>query len=82
MTDKYTPTVEEVRDQWASSPRYGWAVMLSDRFADFDRMIAEVERAAAVKALREAGEASGRISYPAYLAVKRLADLIESGESA
>ena len=53
---EYTPTVEEVRDQWASSPRYRWAVMLSDRFAEFDRMIAAVERAAAVKALREAAD--------------------------
>ena len=51
---EYTPTVDEMRDQWASSPRYRWAVMLSERFADFDCMIAEVERAAAVKALREA----------------------------
>ena len=53
---EYTPTVDEMRDQWASSPRYRWAVMLSDRFADFDRMIAEVERAAAVKALRPIAE--------------------------
>lgn len=60
MTD-YTPTPEEVRDAWIGQE------VLRDSLrgrsapddeavfgAEFDRMIAAVERAAAVKALREA----------------------------
>jgi len=89
MTDEYTPTVEEVRDQWASSPRYRWAVMLSDRFADFDRMIAQVERAAAVKALREAAytvwvaSPQGPESEDARDRIDAMVDaLVESGEGA
>ncbi len=49
MTE-YTPTVEEVREEWATAPRRD----RNARYAEFDRMIAAVERAAAVKALREA----------------------------
>jgi hypothetical protein len=70
--------------------------MLSDRFADFDRMIAEVERAAAVKALREAADrlsdefpqsASPSIGFEAAIvesltSVRAFADRIENGESA
>ena len=74
MTDEYTPTVEEVR---ASAD---WGAFTDP--AEFDRMIAAVERAAAVKALRGAGAAVSHISYPAYLAVKRLVERIEGGESA
>jgi hypothetical protein len=46
MTDEYTPTWFEARQQYGSGDDYDQA--------EFDRMIAEVERAAAVKALREA----------------------------
>jgi hypothetical protein len=49
MTDEYTPTVEEVR---ASAD---WGAFTDP--AEFDRMIAAVERAAAVKALRDAADA-------------------------
>jgi hypothetical protein len=48
MTE-YTPTVDEVRGayaKWIADPEW------------FDRMIAAVERAAAVKALREAARAA------------------------
>jgi hypothetical protein len=48
MTDEYTPTVEEVRGFYDERFRGGGT--------EFDRMIAVVERAAAVKALREAAE--------------------------
>ena len=44
MTDEYTPTVEEVRGayaKWIADPEW------------FDRMIAGVERAAAVKARQD-----------------------------
>ncbi len=52
MTE-YTPTVEEVRDAWITFAVY-WGTPASRGGEPFDRMIAVVERAAAVKALREA----------------------------
>jgi hypothetical protein len=59
MTD-YTPTVEEVRefysDKWDSYfDEANTRDYIEGRIADFDRMIAAVERAAAVKALRDFG---------------------------
>jgi len=54
MSPSYTPTVEEVREEWATAPRGD----RNDRYRDFDRMIAAVERVAAVKALREAARAA------------------------
>jgi hypothetical protein len=63
--------------------------MLSDRFADFDRMIAQVERAAAVKALREAAytvwvaSPQGPESEDARDRIDAMVDaLVESGEGA
>lgn len=50
MSEEYTPTTDEVRRHW------GIAVDLhrrDSRLAEFDRMIAEVERAAAEKAWDE-----------------------------
>ena len=59
---KYTPTVEEVRDRYADGrtgigewTRFDESVKraVEEAYAEFDRMIAEVERAAAAKALDE-----------------------------
>ena len=73
MTDEYTPTTEEVRGaygKWIGDQKW------------FDRMIAQVERAAAVKALREAAF-TGYFGTSAQstllrLAERREADRIES----
>jgi len=53
MSEEYTPTTEEVRQHW------GIAVDLDrrdSRLAEFDRWLAEVERAAAEKAWSEGFE--------------------------
>lgn len=42
MTDEYTPTTEEVRGQWASSPVYGYRDPMPVRLAEFDRWLASV----------------------------------------
>ena len=61
MSD-YTPTVDEVRDRYADGrtgigewTRFDESVKraVEEAYAEFDRMIAEVERAAAAKALEE-----------------------------
>jgi hypothetical protein len=80
MTDEYTPTVEEVR---ASAD---WGAFTDP--AEFDRMVAAVERAAAVKALREAARLvwvnspQGPESEDARDRIEAEADRIEGGESA
>ena len=60
---KYTPTVDEVRDRYADGrtgigewTRFDESVKraVESAYAEFDRMIAEVERAAAAKARGEA----------------------------
>lgn len=77
---EYTPTVEEVRDEWATALRGE----RNARCAEFDRMIAAVERAAAVKALREAADAiyHGQHAESVRQMLGRRADRIESGEQA
>lgn len=82
MTDEYTPTVEEVRRQWNNAVR---SDLVPARSAEFDRMIAEVERAAAVKALRAAADQLPYMDNSEVVSVRRLrirADRIEKGESA
>ena len=87
---EYTPTVEEVRDGWV-----WYMAETSDRnlfsaedSAEFDRMIAAVERAAEVKALRAAARLvwvnspQGPESEDARDRIEAEADRIESGESA
>jgi hypothetical protein len=55
-SDEYTPTTEEVRREYAAGRgRMGLAIDL-DTHSDFNRWLAQVERAAAVKALREAAD--------------------------
>ena len=60
---KYTPTVDEVRDRYADGrtgigewTRFDESVKraVEEAYAEFDRMIAEVEREAAARALEEA----------------------------
>ena len=60
---KYTPTVDEVRDRYADGrtgigewTRFDESVKraVEEAYAEFDRMIASVEREAAEKALTEA----------------------------
>ena len=86
-SDEYTPTVEEVRDAWWRDQNTPGDLDLDDRHnAAFDRFIAVVERAAAVKALREAAF-TGYFGTSAQnnlmrLAERREADRIEGGESA
>jgi hypothetical protein len=54
MADEYTPSVATVRDAYAShESEYLGDNGYRKQAAEFDRMIAAVERAAAVKALRE-----------------------------
>jgi len=77
MTDEYTPTVEEVR---ASAD---WGAFTDP--AEFDRMVAAVERAAAVKALREAARMLETRQHDldySWQMVHTMADRIEGGESA
>lgn len=59
---EYIPTLDEVRDKYADSrvgigewTRFDESVKqaVESAYAEFDRMIAEVERAAAARALRE-----------------------------
>jgi hypothetical protein len=77
MTE-YTPTVEEVREKWACLLG---GLYRDKRYAEFDRMIAAVERAAAVKALREAAQMlenrQGDLAY-SWEMVRTEADRIES----
>lgn len=40
--DDYTPTTEEVREQWASSPVYGYRDPMPVRLAEFDLWLASV----------------------------------------
>lgn len=87
MTE-YTPTVEEVRENYAdyASENCVRRRGTCDHHAEFDRMIAQVERAAAVKALREAAF-TGYFGTSAQSTLLRMAerleaDRIESGESA
>jgi hypothetical protein len=92
MSDEYTPTVEYARAQYARQENYdyyyeGDLYLTPDgqlSASEFDRMIAEVERAAAVKALREAAF-TGYFGTSAQstllrLAERREADRIEKGE--
>lgn len=52
---KYTPTVEEVREAYqVAGDGADFKRRFNERGIEFDRMVASVERAAAVKALREA----------------------------
>jgi hypothetical protein len=83
--DEYTPTVDEVRRDYAAGrDRMGLVIDL-DTHADFARFLAAVERAAAVKALREAAvmleNRRGNLAY-SWEMVRAEADLIESGEQA
>lgn len=64
MSD-YVPTIDEVRDRYADArvgigewTRFDESVNLAveEAYAEFDRMIAEVERAAAERALEGAAE--------------------------
>ena len=92
MADEYTPTVDEVRRQWNNAVR---SDLVLARSAEFDRMIAAVERAAAVKELRDVADqlreeeydpddqlwepTSGTFVHPSAWLDAR-ADRIESGE--
>lgn len=66
----YTPTVEEARLVWQEWNGYGGLInrtgpeptTRADMRAEFDRMIASVERAAAVKALTDAADEEERVS--------------------
>jgi hypothetical protein len=70
---EYTPTVEEVRSVIADGR---WNTRAVDAEM-FDRMIASVERAAAVKALRDFS-GSGELNTYAAIAADKRADRIES----
>lgn len=61
--NEYTPTRTEARGVWCAFSEYGGLVdrpnstLWDDRLGEFDRMIAEIERAATEKALTDlAGE--------------------------
>jgi hypothetical protein len=55
MTDEYTPTVEDVREAYqVAGDGADFKRRFNERGTEFDRMIAAVERAARVEALREA----------------------------
>ena len=57
MTDTYTPTTEEVRDDYAHFQVPGGTAPVTGEFAEgraeFDRWLAAIERAAAARALEE-----------------------------
>jgi hypothetical protein len=85
MTDEYTPTVQEVRDAWWRDQNTPGDLDIDDRHdAAFRRMIAQVERAAAAKALREAAQSVEDVArqggglQTAAAAIHREADRIES----
>lgn len=61
MSDEYTPTVNAVREAYAGD-RYP-NVRIVTAYEEFDRMIAEVERAAAARAVI-AAESTGAQNQP------------------
>jgi hypothetical protein len=93
---EYTPTVEGVRefysDEWDSYfDQSNTREYVQGRIVEFDRMIAEVERAAAVKALRRSALILRHGVYDpanvngvgiAATNIEALADSIEGGGSA
>lgn len=56
MTDERTPKPNTVKTAWVRSHPFPLSTSVEDREAEFDRMIAAVERAAAAKALQEVTE--------------------------
>ena len=55
VAEPYTPSLDYARDQYAGARHLNVGTVPA--YEEFDRMIAEVERAAAEKALRDAADA-------------------------
>ena len=53
---KFTPTIEYARTIYARAMRQAFIASIGEHREEFNRMIAEVERAAAARALEEAAD--------------------------
>jgi hypothetical protein len=86
--DEYTPTTEEVREEWVTAPRGD----RNARYAEFDRWLAVVRCEAKAEALRDfANRKFGTVGpnrvginglYDCEMSIREEADRIKKGESA